>query len=190
MTTKSKAFVFLSCTGLALVAASAMGQDSAPGKGPGWTGLTHPKDVIAARQSIMIETERIMRPIDEFEAGEAADEDALRSTAETIEQFLVALPHLFPPTTNLYDPNVETPETIALPAIWQNFDTFYQLAGNAESAAHAMTQANGTEALRTAARNLRAACDACHAPFLRAYKPAEVSEEDLNFDFDSVLKGK
>ena len=38
---------------------------------------------------------------------------------------LLAVPLLFPPTTNLYDPKAETPTTIALPAIWQSFPAFY-----------------------------------------------------------------
>ena len=44
---------------------------------------------------------------------------------------LLALPHLFPPTTNLYDPKAAQPATLALPPIWKDFDSFYTLAGAA-----------------------------------------------------------
>jgi hypothetical protein len=34
---------------------------------------------------------------------------------------------------------------------------------------------------------MRAACDTCHAAFMKAYTPPQVTDEDRNFDFDSVL---
>jgi cytochrome c556 len=159
----------------------------APDDGPGWTGVTNPQDVIFARQELMIEIENLMQPIDSITVGEPADPAELRSTAHTIAHMLLALPHLFPPTTNLYDPAAETPQTIALPAIWQSFPTFYQLAEAAAAAADAMAETADDAALPAASRNLRAACDACHVPFLRPYVAAKVEQSDLDFDFDSVL---
>jgi cytochrome c556 len=166
---------------------TARADDPAPSNGPGWTGLTNPADVIAARQALMVEIERLMRPIDALEVGEKGDPAELKSTAHTISQVLLALPHLFPPTTNLYDPNDETPPTIALPAIWQNFPTFYALAGATATAAKTMSLGEESE-LPELGDALRDSCDACHALFLRPYVPSKVSSDDLNFDFDSVLK--
>jgi cytochrome c556 len=104
---------------------------------------------------------------------------------------LLAVPHLFPPTTNLYDPKAETPATLALPAIWKDFATFYALAGAAAKAAEAMAEnPGGKSELRAAGRALRASCDACHALFLRPYSPSKVQQSDLDFDFDSVFKKK
>lgn len=165
-------------------------QAPAPSGAQGWTGVNHVEEMIAARFGLMVETERLMQPIDSYTIGEPADPEVLRSAATTISYMLNALPHLFPPTTNLYDPAAETPVTIALPAIWDDFDTFYKLAGNATLAAQRMAATPDPAALRTAATELRATCDACHAVYLRAYVGPEVSTEDAEFDFDSVFQAE
>ena len=59
-------------TRTALAAAAALvglvlAADAAPGDGPGWTGITNPKDVINAREELMEEIEHVMQPIDTFE---------------------------------------------------------------------------------------------------------------------------
>jgi len=172
------------------VAIEVAGQPPGPKKdAPGWTGVTNPQDVIAARQALMMEMERLMEPIDSFTVGEAEDPDDLRSAAATVAQILRAVPHLFPPTTDLYDPAVEAPPTIALPAIWQNWSTFYTLASAAVTSAESLAKAKTPDALRSGGLALRASCDACHAPFLRAYQPSKPSDEDANFDFDQVFGG-
>src|SRR5690606_18046087 len=131
----------------------------------------------------------LMEPIDSFTVGEAEDPEDLTSAATTIAQMLRVVPHLFPPTTDLYDPAAETPPTIALPAIWQRFATFYMLADSAAASAETLAKAKTPDALRSGGVTLRATCDACHAPFLRAYQPSKPSEEDANFDFDKVFGG-
>ena len=113
----------------------------------------------------------------------------LRANAAAIAAMLQALPHLFPPTTDLYDPKAETPATIALPAIWKEFPAFYSLAGAASKAATDMANAEGKEAQRAASARLRASCDACHAPFLRKYEGPKVLPSDKDFDVDSALSG-
>jgi cytochrome c556 len=155
--------------------------------GAGWTGLTEPEEVIEARRLLMIETERLMKPIDAFVTGEPADAAVLREDATAIEAMLLAFPHLFPPTTNRYDATVLNPPTIALPAIWQSFDAFLAQAGVAERAAAELIAAGDDASLRAAGTRLRAACDACHAAFAKPYTPPVVTEQDLNFDFESVL---
>jgi cytochrome c556 len=135
----------------------------------------------------MVEVERLMQPIDSVTIGEPTEPAALRSAAQTVSYMLRALPHLFPPTTDLYDPAAETPVTIALPAIWQDFDTFYTLADASARAAEHMATMTDPAALRTGALELRATCDACHAIYLRAYAGPETSTDDFDFDFDSVL---
>lgn len=163
--------------------------DATP-QGPGWTGLTNPKDLINARQELMEHIEILMEPIDTIQVKEVRDPAQLHAAAETISAMLLAVPHLFPPTTNLYDPKVQMPATLALPAIWKNFGTFYQLAAAASSAAQAMTNAEGTGPLRSASARLRASCDACHALYLRPYAPPKVLDSDRKFDFDSVFRKK
>jgi cytochrome c556 len=169
-------------------AAVAFADDPAPKDGPGWTGLTNPADIISARLGLMVEIEEIMQPIDSLEAGVAADPADLRARAHTIEAMLAALPHLFPPTTNLYDPAAQPPATLALPEIWKSFPTFYAFAGAAVEAAEAFADTRDDSQLPAAAKSLRGTCDACHAVYLRKYVPPEVSDEDRNFDFDSALK--
>jgi cytochrome c556 len=174
----------------ALVLAGTVGafaDDAAPAEGPGWTALTDPQAVIAARAALMLEIERLMKPIDLLATGERAPPDDLRSAATTIAKMLLAAPHLFPPPTNLYDAEAETPVTIAMPAIWTSFPAFEQMAKDSAAAAEAMAATQDPNDLEAAGSKLRATCDACHAPYLRPYVAEGVSNEDVNFDFDSVL---
>lgn len=176
-------------TASVVFAATCLAADSDLDK-PGWTGLSKPQDEITARQGLMAEMERLMEPIDSYTIGQAADAESLRSAAQTIARILAALPHLFPPPTNLYDPKAEEPVTIALPAIWDNFPSFYAFAEAASQSAAGMAAKSTPEELRAAAAGLRAACDACHTPFLRAYVPATVNEDDAKFDFNSIFESK
>jgi cytochrome c556 len=172
---------------LAAVAISAGAQTTTQDpQQPGWTGLTAPHEVIAARQALMLDLERLMRPLDAYAVEETGDAEALRAAAESIAAMLAATPHLYPPTTDLYDPAAEQPATLALPAIWQQFDAFHAMAGAAVDTAIAVTQAEGA-ALASSARALRTACDACHAVYLRPYAPPRATEEDLSVDFDALF---
>jgi cytochrome c556 len=157
-------------------------------EGPGWTGLTEPEEVIEARRLLMVEAERLMKPIDEFSIGGPGDPAALRSAATTLEPLLLAVPHLFPPTTNLFDPAVLDPPTTALPTIWQRFAAFQTFADAAERAAAALVTAEEGEPLRAASARLRSACDTCHAQFMKPYTPPQVTDEDRDFDFESALR--
>jgi len=187
-------FTFNTRAGLIAVAAlagGAAGAYAAPGDGPGWTGITNPKDVIEAREELMEEIEHVMLPIDTFEVEDVKDLNELRLAANTVHVMLQTVPHLFPPTTNLYDPKAATPATLALPSIWKDFATFYALAGAAAKAAEAMAEnPGGKDALRASGRALRASCDACHTLFLRPYVASKVQQSDIDFDFDSVFKKK
>jgi cytochrome c556 len=172
------------------LAATALAADAAPGSGPGWTGVTNPKDVITARQELMEHIETLMEPIDTIQVKAVTNPDQLRTSAETISAMLLAVPHLFPPTTNRYDPKAEEPATLALPGIWKDFGSFYKLAAAASNAAEGMAEAKGNQQLKTASLRLRASCDACHTLFLRPYSPPKVLPSDINFDFDSALPKK
>jgi len=146
-----------------------------------------PADVIAARQGLMVAIESLMRPIDTYTVDDSVDTDLMRSNAEAIAAMLLAVPHLFPSDTDLYDADDESPVTLALPAVWQSFASFYALAGAASSAATALTEAPDGNPLASASLGLRAACDACHAVYLLPYEEPSVSQEDLDFDFDSLF---
>jgi cytochrome c556 len=177
------------CALLATTAALA-GAAAVPGKGEGWTGVTKPKDVIVARQELMEHIEELMEPIDTIQVRDTNDLDTLRHNGEVISAMLLALPHLFPPTTNLYDPKVTEPKTLALPPIWKNFNNFYTLATAASKAAADLSETQDKAAMKTASLKLRASCDSCHALFLRPYVPPKVLDSDLEFDFDSALRRK
>ena len=87
----------------------------------------------------------------------------------------------------LADPATEEGRRATLPALWEDFDAFLALAEAGETAAAAVAAADDAEALRAAGLRLRATCDTCHARFSQPYTPPEVRQEDLEFDFDSVL---
>ena len=169
------------------VAASAPGAAPAPDADPSWTGIAEPEELIEARRALMDRAEDLMKPIDGFTVGEPADPKELRENAETIGAMLHAVPHLFPPTTNQFDPEARDPPTLALPTIWQRFAAFETFAENAQRMAAALEMSEDGEPLRAASAQLRAACDACHAGFMKPYTPPVVTDEDKNFDFDSVL---
>jgi cytochrome c556 len=154
---------------------------------PGFTAAAHAKDIITARQDLMTQIEQLMIPIDGLQVGDKAEAKTLREHADVIAAMLTATPHLFPPNTNLYDPAAEQPATLAMPAIWQSFDGFYSLATAAAAAARDFGMAEGKDAQRKAGLALRAACDACHAGYLRPYKPSAVQESDKNFDAGALL---
>lgn len=176
----------------AIVAIGAAAQESegasveaaAPVEGQGWTGLTNPMDVIAARGALMAEMEQLMIPIDSYTAGDVYDLDMLRENAAGVARLLTVVPHLFPPTTNLYDPDAEIPVTLAQPELWENFDTFYRLATAASGVADEASSTQDPEAFRQQGLAIRAACAACHDTFLLPYVPETVNPEEFqDFDF-------
>lgn len=181
--------VIAASIGIVCVAAGSVAtqaQTAAPNEVPGWTGTTHPNEIVAARRAVMLELERLIRPLDSHAVGEPGDPDALREAAGTISTLLLTVPHLFPPSTDLYDPNEEIPSTLARPEIWQDFASFYALA-EASAYAAADTLTMGAADLPKAAAHLRETCDACHAGFMRTYTLPAATEEDLEFDFDSIF---
>ena len=163
------------------------GCDQLPGKGQGWTGVTNTQDIITARQTIMVQMEDLMIPIDTYTVDITISPDIITESAETIFAMLLAVPHLFPPTTNLYDPNAKQPVTLALPGIWEDFPVFYKLASASLDSAAELVYANGPEALNEGAQKLRATCDACHALFLLPYESPKPGKEDIDF-INSLFK--
>ena len=136
----------------------------------------------------MANLESLMKPIDSMLAGPVGDPVLLQENAGTIGTLLHAVPHLFPPTTNLYDAANPTPPTVALPAVWRNFNTFYRQSEASIEAAEAMATTQGGEAdLRKFGAALRGSCDSCHALFLRKYVPPKIQPSDAEFDFESAL---
>ncbi|MGW8370353.1 MAG: cytochrome c, partial [Gammaproteobacteria bacterium] len=148
------------------------------------------EDVIAARQALMVAIEELMQPIDTYTVDDSVDPDLMRANASAISAMLLSVPHLFPASSNRYDSADDYPETLALPAVWESFPVFFQMAGSASDAARRLTEISDADELRTASLSLRATCDACHATYLLPYEPAGVTQEDLDFDFDSIFENQ
>jgi Cytochrome C' len=161
---------------------------AAPRADPSWTGLTNPVELIAARNEIMAAAEELMKPIDALQIDPKGDVDVLRGNAKLLAAVLHAVPHLFPPTTNLFVLGDQYPKTLALPSVWVNFAHFTTQAESAILAAETMSKAETPEALRIAGAQLRANCDACHAGYLRKYVRQLPQASDYEFDFDAALK--
>jgi cytochrome c556 len=147
-----------------------------------------PEEVVTARRVLMAAIEELMLPIDTYTVDDSVDPDRVRANANAISSMLLVVPHLFPPATNRYDAADEYPETLALPAIWESFPTFYALASAASESALELAGTSEAEALRTASLKLRATCDGCHGSYLLPYEPKGVTQEDLDFDFDSIFE--
>lgn len=146
------------------------------------------EDAIAARGALMMAMEARMQAIDTYTVDDSIDPGVMRENAVSIAAMLLAFPHLFPAASNRYDPEDEFPETLALPAIWENFPHFYGLAQTASATATRLAETgDDPAALRAASLALRGTCDACHAVYLLPYETPTVSDEDLDFDFDAVF---
>lgn len=173
---------------LAMAAIAVTGEGIAQEASAGRTDLSRPEAIIVARQALMTEMERLMRPIDSLTVGEPIEAEEVRSSAASILPMLLATPHLFPPTTDLYDEAEDAPVTIALPSVWESFPAFYAMAVNAADAAESLSSAREPAQLQAGATGLRGTCDACHALYLLPYEPSGVTSEDLNFDFDALFE--
>ncbi len=131
-----------------------------------------PKDTIFARKIIM---DSIGSNMDEIETMTSSPARISLSEAhehaDMISVMLQAFPHLFPPATNQWKPNVArdaATDTFASPNVWSNYSDFYARANEASQVALDAARA-GTEAeFRTLAGKLRTACDACHASCQKA----------------------
>jgi cytochrome c556 len=81
----------------------------------------------------------------------------------------LAFPHLFPPGSNQWKPNAEAPPetvTLASPEVWTSFADFYRQGEAAAKSADALAHATTADDVKSRARELRIACDTCHALYL------------------------
>src|SRR5471032_1316634 len=94
--------------------------------------LPPPKDTIFARKILMgaidmnmDEIETMLAPGGKFDPAEAVEH------SDTISIMLQTFPHLFPPSTNQWQPNADRDpamDTVASPDLWRNFADFYHRA--------------------------------------------------------------
>ena len=134
--------------------------------------LPPPKDTIFARKILMgaidmnmDEIETMLAPGGKVEAADAVEH------ADTISIMLMSFPHMFPAGTNQWKPNVErdpATDTAASPDVWQNFADFYQRAQAASKLAFDASRAMHGNEFRALIGQLRAACNSCHATYMKA----------------------
>jgi len=149
------------CLAVALIGASsaALSQDPNP---------SSPKDMIFARKSLMSAIGTNMYPIDEMLETGKIDLVAAHVNLESISAMLMAFPHLFPPSTNLWKPNVvrdPATDTLADPDIWESRSFFYRDAMAASKYAFDASRAQNVADFRKSARDLRLTCDGCHSTY-------------------------
>ena len=104
------------------------------------------------------------------QSGDPASPDA-GVPADTISVMLSSFPHMFPPSTNQWQPNVErdpATDTIASPDVWRNFPDFYQRAQTASKFALDAARAKNGAEFRALIGQLRVACNSCHAIYMKA----------------------
>jgi cytochrome c556 len=128
------------------------------------------KDVIFARKILMGSIGDNMDELEAIiEAGkESGKIDVQHGTqhADIASVMLLAFPHLFPPHSNEWKPNVDKDpgtDTYAAPEIWTRFGDFYQLASDAAKSAFDASRARNAEEFKKSVAELRVACDGCHA---------------------------
>ena len=138
--------------------------------------ITHPapaqesppaKDTIFARKILMgaidvnmDEIETMLAPEGKLELADAQEH------AETISTMLMVFPHMFPPTTNQWKPDVDrdpATDTFASPEVWTNFTDFYKRAAEASKVAWNASRAKHAADFRLLIKQLRDQCNSCHA---------------------------
>lgn len=140
---------------------------------PGLTGIDRPDDVVQARQIVMDGIDAEMMPIDLAGAGKEYPLDELKAHADRISTMLTAFPHLFPPQTRpAATADSSSSPTTATPAIWENFDDFYGEAQAAATTALDASRAETAGKFKDLGKQLRAACDGCHAKYMHVDTPA------------------
>ncbi len=128
-----------------------------------------PKDAIFARKILM---DTVSMNMDEIEAmtgsPDPIDMAEGREHADIVSVLLQIFPHVFPPATNQWKPNVDRDpgtDTYASPEIWAHYADFYQRAAAASKIAFTASRAKSQADFRSAIAQLRQACDSCHATY-------------------------
>jgi cytochrome c556 len=151
--------------GAACLAVGLVGTTSAVAQDP---NPSTPKDMIFARKTLMDSIGTNMYAIDGMLETGKIDLDKGRANAESISAMLMAFPHLFPPSTNLWKPNAPrdaATDTLADPAIWESRSFFYRDATAASKYAFEASRAQNVADFSKSARDLRLTCDGCHSTY-------------------------
>src|SRR4051812_7518040 len=128
------------------------------------------KDLIFARKIVMDTIGRNMDEIDTMLQTGKIDLAEGREHADTISVMLMAFPHLFPPNSDQWKPNVERDpgtDTFAAPEVWKTYSNFYEQAAFASKTAYKASRATDEAEFKKLGAELRAACDPCHSTYLK-----------------------
>ena len=125
-----------------------------------------PKDVIFARKILMSSIGENMDELEAIIASGKIDVQHGAMHADLVSVMLLASPHLFPPASNEWKPNVDKDagsDTFAAPEVWTRFADFYQRAQDASKAAYNASRARNEDEFKKSVAELRTGCDGCHA---------------------------
>jgi len=128
------------------------------------------KDAIFARKTVMSALSDKMDQIESMISVGKIKIDSGHDLADTISVMFMAFPHLFPPSTNQWKPNADldpASDTFASPDVWAKFPDFYQRAASASKIAFSITHADKEDEFKARVQELRVACNACHALYLK-----------------------
>ena len=148
--------------GMLIAAPFALGQE--PGGPPAKDTIFARKILMGAIDMNMDAIETMLAPNGKLDATEA------REHADTASIMLMSFPHLFPPSTNQWQPNADrdpATDTAASPDLWRNFPDFYQRAQTASKLALDATRAKSGNEFKGLIGQLRAACNSCHAAYMK-----------------------
>jgi cytochrome c556 len=129
-----------------------------------------PQDAILARKAMMTMLSDYFDRIEAALAADKLDVATGKDQADTISVMLMAFPHLFATNTNLWKPGADldpATDTFASPDVWSKFADFYQRTAAASKFAYDMSRAENDNDFKATAMELRAACNACHAAYLK-----------------------
>jgi cytochrome c556 len=154
--------ISIACAGFLATSLVALAQDQSAATA---------KDVIFARKTMMDSISDNMDQIEMMISTGKIDVADAHEHADTISVMLMAFPHLFPPASNQWKPNNADPDpvadTFASPDAWSKFSDFYQRATAASKTAFDVSRADKVDDLKTRAKELRVACNACHDLYLK-----------------------
>jgi cytochrome c556 len=130
-----------------------------------------PKDAIFARKLLMSMVGDNMDELEDMILTGRIDMGEAHEHANNVSTLLLVFPHVFPPTTNQWKPDVTdrdaATDTYASPDLWTNFADFYQRANEASTIAFNASRANNESGVRSSVAALRQACDGCHARYMK-----------------------
>jgi cytochrome c556 len=129
-----------------------------------------PEDAILARKTLMDTLSDNMDQIEAMISTNKIDVPDAHDHADAISAMLMAFPHLFPPSTNQWKPDV-TPDpvtgTSASPEVWTKFADFYKRANDASKTAFDISRAEKADDVKAGTAKLRTACNECHAAYMK-----------------------